>query len=406
LSGLNNTVHVLFEIITTQSANKIGRPPFELSIVLDRSGSMDGCALESCKTATEKILDNLAAQDVVHFVTYDDKADVVFSDGNAALKECLVPLVRNVKAGGCTNLLEGIETGFKQIHLDTNCQKRIFLFSDGLVNKGESKHTVIQTKVAEFHAAGVHTSSLGIGTDYDETLMRNIAEYGRGDYFFINSNTEIERIIDNAISGLISTVGTNALLCVRGCNGALLKKIYHHQDLVKGAQLGDLKEDDTKQIVAEFEFGPTADGTQVLAEWSLTWTTKSAEEGVQAHEITGQVCIVVTDDRSRAGLVPDKVQVALCVAQTADHDLQVLRLLDDGNIEKAISLQRAHLERLKELQTTLQDENGFFQFTVLAAEQSLEKLLTRNTQAARKHVGYSNYLNCGQSKYEAASYFL
>jgi len=138
----------------------------------------------------------------------------------------------------------------------TSHQKRIFLFSDGRVNSGVQDKTIIQNKAAEFYAAGVNTTSLGIGSDYDEVLMKNIAEYGHGDYFFINDKAAIERIIDSTISGLLWTVGTKAVVFIQGCNGAIVKKIFNHADLIHGAKLGDLKEDFTKQLVVEIEFGP------------------------------------------------------------------------------------------------------------------------------------------------------
>jgi len=330
---------------------------------------------------------------------------VVFRKGSSQDKAALLQQVAAVKPGGCTNLCAGLEAGFKEINIDeTTRQKRIFLFSDGLVNSGCQDKQLIQNKCSEFHAAGVNTSTFGLGSGFDETLMRNLAEYGRGDFFFINSNQEIERIIGRAISGLLWTVGTDANLKVRGKNGAVLKKIYHHPDLIKGASLGDLKENDIKQIVAEFEMGPSGSGEVTLEflEYSLEFDSK------KTHSKTckpGSLTICTTDVAEKL-VVPDKVIVALKVAQTAEHDKKILELIEKDKIDKAIALQQEHVAELKVLEKTVKDENGFFKVTIMAAERSLLELSTNkgNKEEVKKHVGYSAYLNENQCNFEGFTY--
>jgi len=386
-------------------SEKKDRTPFEISIVLDRSGSMAGLSLESCKTAIEKIIENLGSEDIVHFVVYDDKADLVFKNGNSKIKDQLIAQIKTVQCGGCTNLLGGLELGFSLISLDRQThQKRIFLFSDGMVNSGVQDKSVIQNKTAEFYAAGVKTTSLGIGADYDEVLMKNIAEYGHGDYFFINEQAAIERIIDACISGLLWTVGTNAVVAMQGCNGALVKKVYNHKDLVAGAQLGDLKEDFIKQVVFEIEYGPS--GCELykpihIATYVLNYDTK---EGPQTHK--GELFVTVVDDKARIGELHPKIEIAHCVAVAAEHDLIILDLLDNKKIEKAIALQEEHLDKLKKLNERIHDENGFFKYTLLTAEDSLTKMKKNksDTKEAKKHVQYSNYMNCKQDAYQGYTY--
>ena len=44
--------------------------------------------------------------------------------------------------------------------------------------------------------SGVGTSSFGIGSDFDETMMKGIADKGNGTYFFIDEAHEIPSIVD------------------------------------------------------------------------------------------------------------------------------------------------------------------------------------------------------------------
>jgi hypothetical protein len=58
-----------------------GRVPLELAVVLDVSGSMKPC-IEEAKTAICNVLDGLLEQDIIHIVTYAEKAKIVVENGS------------------------------------------------------------------------------------------------------------------------------------------------------------------------------------------------------------------------------------------------------------------------------------------------------------------------------------
>lgn len=76
-------------------------------------------------------------------------------------------------------------------------------------------------------------SAFGLGNDFDEELMKNVAEHGSGAYFFIEGSSAIPKFVDFALKGLFKLVGTDAILRIRGLNGAVVTKIYSHGDLTK-----------------------------------------------------------------------------------------------------------------------------------------------------------------------------
>jgi Ca-activated chloride channel family protein len=76
----NNDVNVLVKITGPLPPVDKKRTPFDFVVVLDRSGSMSGQPLEHSKKTILKILDDLAPQDRLHLVVYDDQVDVLFKD--------------------------------------------------------------------------------------------------------------------------------------------------------------------------------------------------------------------------------------------------------------------------------------------------------------------------------------
>ena len=73
-------------------------------------------------------------------------------------------------------------------------------------------------------------SAFGLGDDFDEELMKGIAEQGSGAYFFIEGSSAIPQFTSFALKGLFKLVGSDALLTLRGLNGGVVKKIYGHAD--------------------------------------------------------------------------------------------------------------------------------------------------------------------------------
>src|SRR5689334_18174680 len=124
LDGIVNKKQVLFRIETSapeDSAKLAGleslktRPPLNLCLVLDRSGSMEANnKLTFAKKAVVSVMNLLQKDDIVHLVTYEDAVDVVFENISEVMtKEEMIPKVNAIQTGGCTFLSGGIETGAK-----------------------------------------------------------------------------------------------------------------------------------------------------------------------------------------------------------------------------------------------------------------------------------------------------
>jgi len=113
----------------------------------------------------------------------------------------------------------------------------------------------IYSAVKGFHEQGVNVTTFGIGASFDEELMKGIAEHGRGDYFFIEGADDIMNKVEKGMKVLSELLCRNAVLKLRGLNGGLVTKIVSHPDesLIGGAHVGDISEDDLRQVIAHIE---------------------------------------------------------------------------------------------------------------------------------------------------------
>ena len=125
--------------------------------------------------------------------------------------------VKHVHAGSATNLAEGMKRGVDALNASAAIAatagepapdvKRVFLFSDGLVNAGEQSHERILAAVDQYVAQGVTLSTFGIGADFDEQLMTSIAVRGKGDYEFLEKTETMTSLVSKSVHSLLLLAG-------------------------------------------------------------------------------------------------------------------------------------------------------------------------------------------------------
>ncbi len=165
------------------------RTPVNVSFVMDRSGSMDGSKLETARAAIDASVRMLRGEDRFSVVMFDDSVQVVCksSDANDKARLHAQNRVNRVGAGGSTNLSSGWFEGAKQVrgfkgegHLS-----RVLLATDGQANQGIIDEAELLEHARELRARGVSTSTIGIGHDFNESLLQGIAEQGGGNFYYV-----------------------------------------------------------------------------------------------------------------------------------------------------------------------------------------------------------------------------
>ncbi|MGB1248791.1 MAG: vWA domain-containing protein, partial [Chitinophagales bacterium] len=114
------------------------RTPINLSIVLDRSGSMDGEKLKYAKEAAQFAVNQLSSEDYVSIVVYDDRVQVIQEPIKVENKQLIIDRIAEIHSDGTTNLSGGMTQGFELVgdNFDNEYLNRVFLLSDGLANSG------------------------------------------------------------------------------------------------------------------------------------------------------------------------------------------------------------------------------------------------------------------------------
>lgn len=189
------TLDVLVQVQgpSTPAGVKIDRPPLNLALVLDRSGSMGGRPLEEAKRAAECIVGKLTPLDRLALVAYDGRAKVLVSGRQVTDPAVFGTALRGIQSGGQTNMHGGWLAGLREIlpGIAPGMLSRILLLSDGQANEGITDPGAQAQAASDAAGKGVGTSTYGLGTGFNEALMVDLAHHGQGRCYYGESAEDL-----------------------------------------------------------------------------------------------------------------------------------------------------------------------------------------------------------------------
>ncbi len=295
-------LYLYVDLKAQKAPKKNDRTPLNLSLVLDRSGSMGGDKIKYAREACKFVVDNLEPNDNLSIVIYDDQVDVLSASAPVKDKAALKKLIESVHDRGSTNLSGGMLEGFAQVKKthQKNFVNRVLLLSDGLANQGITDEKVLQQLARQKNNEDNMTlSTFGVGADFNELLMTNLAEFGSGNYYFIDSPDKIPSIFAQELKGLLSVVAQNTTLRIKfPAKNLSVNQMFGYQGQVKGDELVfDLKDvfsEEQKAVLIKFSVKePIRD--EATFESTLTYDDAATFKRIEETQTSK---VVVTSDKA------------------------------------------------------------------------------------------------------------
>jgi Ca-activated chloride channel family protein len=279
-AAASSTRYVLASITAPRAPARATRLPVNIGIVLDRSGSMAseqkfGLARE----AVEQSLQMLRPEDRFSLVVYDDRVDVLMPSSLATpkSKRRALAALHTVSPRGSTDLGAGWLRACEQIaeFLSEEAVSRCLLLTDGLANQGITDRDELARHAGELRQRGVSTSTFGVGADFDERLLRDMAHEGGGNFYFIEGASQIPGMLTGELGEALEVTLRNASLVVTLPSGATAESLnrfrqatLHDRNQLR-VELGDLVSAQQLGVVVKITFTCGEPAEETAAQFAL-----------------------------------------------------------------------------------------------------------------------------------------
>lgn len=188
-------------------------PPANLVFLVDVSGSMNPPErLPLVKSSLKLLVEKLRPQDKVSLVTYANGTRVVLTPTDGQHKAEILAAIDSLSAGGGTYGSAGIQLAYAMAAQGfvKDGINRILLATDGDFNVGMTSFEALKSMIQEKRKTGIALTTLGFGVgNYNEHLMEQLADAGNGQYAYIDTLSEGQKVLVEELSATLATVAAD-----------------------------------------------------------------------------------------------------------------------------------------------------------------------------------------------------
>ncbi|MBC8075288.1 MAG: VWA domain-containing protein [Chloroflexales bacterium] len=354
VSGAPQVGYLLVEAQPT--AAPTASVPLNFCMVLDRSGSMQGPKLAAMKQAAQRLIDLLTPDDIVALVIFDDTVQVVLPAAPASDKQALKAQIDTIQESGGTAMSLGMQAGQAELAKQSgpNRLSQMLLLTDGQTWGDEE---VCRAIAKGLGSSGVRITALGLGAEWNEKLLDDLAELSGGVSDYVADPARIDTFFQRAVQTAQGTAATEARVLMRLARDVTPRAVHRALPTIANlgyqpigqnevtVKLGDLAYGSGGSVLLDLMLPPRAAGSFRIAQAELHYTPV----GASAEQVVKQdVLLDFTGDTSAPAYDP---KVMNLVEKITAFKLQTRALAEAevGNVAGATQKLRAAATRLLDL---------------------------------------------------------
>lgn len=352
------------------------RQPLSLALVFDRSGSMqEEAKIGYVRKAGHLVVDNLTKGDYVALVAYNHEVQLLVPSHPVVNREYLHHRIDELYAEGYTNLSGGLLEGCAQLdkRLGLPGIHHVILLTDGLANRGITDPSGLVRIVERCASRGISISTIGVGTEYNETLLSRIAQAGGGRYTYVEKPDQIPSAFQQEMGALLSVVAQNARLKIGVPPGLEPMQVFGREEALRPGSLelnlGDLTSGEQRSLLVKFR---VASSSQPTASIDLPLEV-TYDDIVQAErkQLAETVSLELATPGSRIASKPSPVLAYARLAEAVDKIALAVQGMDRNLAAEVQQIRQREYPELREIARSSGDQefvNKAFMFEHYARE--------------------------------------
>ncbi|MBC7237539.1 MAG: VWA domain-containing protein, partial [Chloroflexi bacterium] len=253
------------------------RMSLNFGFVLDHSGSMRGSKIERLKEAMRLALSKMAPDDLVSVAIFNDSGQVLAQNAPLSRQGDLLRKIENIRAGGGTQISRGLSLGLREIYREFSADRvnQCLLLTDGQTYGDEDQCRRLAKEAGEHKIA---IQALGLGDDWNESLLDEIGSLSGGDSDLIESADEIVPLFTQTVERSQKAVVRNAQMILRLVSGVTPRQVWQVTPVITNlgytpigqydvqVDLGELDAVEGKAILVELLIPPRREGRYRIAQ--------------------------------------------------------------------------------------------------------------------------------------------
>jgi Ca-activated chloride channel family protein len=391
-TGTPQVAYLLIEALPSQVVAQV-RMPVNVSFVLDRSGSMKGEKIDRVRRATARAMEMLDGQDLASVVIFDHRTEVLIPAGPVINQREIHEKISRIRDAGGTKIAPAVERGLQEIEKGgPNAIRRLVLLTDGQTeNEGECLR-----QADEAGRRGVPITALGVGKDWNEDLLIEMANRSSGTADYIDQPDKIVAYFQNTVQRAQATAIHNAVLTLRLVQGITPRAVWQVIPLISNlgyrpvsdrdvnVPLGELESGSGRTVLIELLIDPRPAGQYRIGQVEVDYDVPVLN--LQGVKTRADVMMTFTADPALAAQVNAPVMNIVEKVSAFKLQTRALQDLQSGDVSGATQKLQSAVTRLLnqgevELAQTMQQEIANLQQTgqISSEGQKTMKFGTRKT---------------------------
>ncbi len=384
--------YLLLELQPTHMISQV-RMPVNVSFVLDRSGSMKGEKIDRVRRATATAIDLLTEQDICSVVIFDHRSEVLISAAPVQNRQDLQQKINRIRDAGGTRIAPALERGLNEIaKAGGESIRRLVLLTDGQTE--HEKECLLRAD--EAGRRGIPITALGVGNDWNEDLLIDMANRSGGTADYIALADTITDYFQHAVQQAQSTVVRNVTLTLRLVQGVTPRAVWQVIPLIDNlgyrpisdrdvsVPLGELETGQGRTLLIELLVDPRPAGQYRIGQADVVYDVPALN--LVQERVRADVLLTYTSDAGLLNQVSAPVMNIVEKVSAFKLQTRALQDLQAGDVTNATQKLKSAVTRLLnqgevELAETMQQEvNNLEQHGQLSSEgQKTIKFGTRKT---------------------------
>jgi Ca-activated chloride channel family protein len=350
-------VYVLIEAAPGAAMAQV-QMPLNLSLVLDKSGSMQGQKIQNLRDAAKLVVDRLGPKDTISIVAFSDRKYRIAESQPVSDQAGLKKKIDRIRDGGGTAISGGMSQGLAELDkaVAPDRVSRMLLLTDGQTFGDEKQCKKLGKQAGD---KGIVVNALGLGDDWNEDLLDDIAEASGGVADFIDSPDKIVAFFEQAVQSMQDTVVQNAQMVLRLASGITPRQVWQVLPMISNlgyrplsdrdvqVTLGELEKGQPRSLLVELLVGARPEGSYRIAQAEISYDVPGLK--LVGEKVKADILLNLTADAAQAKRYDPEVMNVVEKVTAFKLQTRALEEAKMGNVAGASQKLRAAATRLLDL---------------------------------------------------------